>query len=437
MARIWQGHITKALVVENPSTILDGLLEAEGVQVLRLAHIPSEDDMISIIQEHQIQVVFKRSKVRITRKMIERCPSLLVVQLCCIGDDSVDKEACAEHGIMVFNDPISNGRSVVELVIGNLIALSRRLFETNAECREGVWNKNNVERFEVQGKVLGVLGLGNIGRAVARTAQALGMQICFFDTRQVSIELGKELGWTFCDSIDSLFQLSDCVTVHLSAKDVLGHSNQGLITSEHFAKLGAQRPKGQRIFINFARGFVHTPEDLIAAIESKSIRFAAVDVYPHEPRTQIGWTNPYLNCPQVAVYPHIGASTQEAQPRIAQRVCETFTDFSKMGMVRDTPFQPRLLLQLSEVSKQGKAILAVCHSTVRGTKKAIDEVIFQAGLSNLSSMHKDFDELGFAYDLALLDGVLSEEDIQSLVANAAELTGQQDAIRSVRQVSLV
>lgn len=434
MARIWNGPIQRALVVENPAEELDGLLRAKGMDVLRLAHIPPEKELIQIMQENKTQVVFKRSKVKITKQLIEACPDLLAIQLCCIGDDSVDKKACAEHGIMVCNDPISNGQSVVELVLGNLIALSRRLFETDVECHQGVWNKNHDERYEIRGKALGVLGLGNIGRSVARNAQALGMQIHFHDTRLVSMELGKEMGWQYHDSIDSLFAAVDCVTVHLSSNDVKGNSNKGILQLSHFQLLGQQRPAGQRLFINFARGFLHTPEDLKTAIDQGYISRAAVDVYPHEPRTNEVWVNPYKEYSKVAVYPHIGASTQEAQPRIAHRVADTFVEFSRLGSLRDTVYQPRINLSLSD--HDGKALLIVCHSTIRGTKKAIDEAIYQAGISNLSSLHKDFDEYGFAYDVALLDNALTEEQIEILVKSAAQLSSTEDVIRSVRQIVL-
>ena len=208
--RIVNGPITRAVVVENPSSDLDALLKEQGMNVLRLETIPSEDDLINILKEHRTQVIFKRSKVAVTRKMIEACPDLLAIQLCCIGDDSVDKKACADHGIIVCNDPVSNGRSVVELVFGNLISLSRRLFETNPECNRGVWGKNNIERYEILGKHIGILGLGNIGRSVARVAQSFGMNVHFYDTRQVSVELGKELGWIAHDSLDSLFSEGSC-----------------------------------------------------------------------------------------------------------------------------------------------------------------------------------------------------------------------------------
>jgi D-3-phosphoglycerate dehydrogenase / 2-oxoglutarate reductase len=283
---------------------------------------------------------------------------------------------------------------------------------------------------------LGVLGLGNIGRAVARSAELLGMQIHFYDTRQVSVELGTEMGWIHHKTIEELFRSVDCVTVHLSARDIRGSSNEGILHERHLMTLGADRPSGPRIFINFARGFIHTPENLINAIAKGSIRKAAVDVYPSEPRRGDGWTNPYENCKDVMVYPHIGASTQEAQPRIARRVSETFAKFSKMGSVRDTPFQPRTQLQLSDAGDSGQALLIVCHSTARGTKRAIDEAIYEAGASNMSSVHKDFKELGFAYDLALLDGPLSQEQIEYIIIRAEELTGVENTIRSVRQVSL-
>ncbi len=432
--RIVTGPLKRALIVENPADELDGLLMEQGMEVLRLDVIPAEDELIRIMTERRTQVLFKRSKVAVTRRLIEACPELLVIQLCCIGDDSVDKQACADHGIVVCNDPVSNGRSVVELVFGNLISLSRRLFETNPECNRGVWGKNNKDRYEILGKHLGIIGLGNIGRAVARVAQSFGMHIHFYDTRQVSFELGKELGWTAHDSLDSLFSNSDCVTVHLSAQDVGGTSNEGVLSIEHFRALGRNRPNGPRIFLNFARGFLFEPRLLIQAIAEGVVSRAAVDVYPHEPRTGEDWVNPYRDESKIVVYPHIGASTQEAQPRIAHRVAHTFNQFSTRGAIRDTVFQPRLTLELSEQATNGQTWLMVCHSPVRGTKRCIDETIYAAGVDNIASLHKDFPEYGWAYDLALLDQPLSDEQLENMIETASHLDPSTQVIRSIRQV---
>jgi D-3-phosphoglycerate dehydrogenase len=439
MARIHMGPIERALVVENPHESLDARLEALGMTVHRKrGAAPDEDEVIALLRQTRSQVVFKRSRVPITRRVVEECPELMAVQLCCIGDDSIDKAACADHGVMVFNDPISNGRSVVELAIAHLIALSRRLYETDASCRAGAWEKNNVERYEIQGKVLGVLGLGNIGRAVARACEQLGMEIRFYDTREVSCELGRELGWTAASSVEDLFRGSDCVTVHLSARDVDGRSNEGLLSGGMLDQLGADRPESSpRIFLNLSRGFLHGAEDLLAAVESRRIRRAAVDVYPSEPRGKGGgWENPYADEPRVAVTPHIGASTQEAQPRIAARVSQTFGAFSSKGSVRDCVFRPRMTLGFDEVPSGAKALLVVAHATTRGTKRAIDDAIFEAGASNLSSEHRDFMDLGVAYDIAALDRPLTEAQVEGLVLAAQSLTGDASAIRSVRQITL-
>jgi len=437
MARVHIGQITRALVVEGPDPSLDAALEKGGITVHRVGGSPSESELIELIHSTGSQVIFKRSRTMVTRAVIEACPTLLGIQLCCIGDDSVDKQACADHGVLVFNDPVSNARSVVELAVSHLIALARRLYETDLACRAGVWEKTNEGRYEVKGKVLGVLGLGNIGRQVARAADAMGMTIRFFDSRYAATEVGIEFGWEESQSIEDLFRKSDFVTAHLSARDANGRSNDGVLSRDVLSQLGAERGEGcPRIFLNLSRGFLHDPEDLKALIASGQIRRAAVDVFPDEPRGTEPWVNPYKDHPQVIVTPHIGASTQEAQPRIARRVARTFLRFSHYGSVRDMVFSPKIKLGLVEDGAEGKVLLGVAHSTTRGTKRAIDDAIYQSGASNLSSVHKDFEDLGVAYDLAAIDRALSEEEIRGLVENAAQITGDEQAIRSVRQISL-
>ena len=358
MIRSFSGVFRKALVVEHPDPVLDELLAADGLLVERAVEVPDEDGLIEMLRQGGYQVLFKRSRVPVTRKVIERCPDLGAVQLCCIGDDSVDKRACADHGVLVFNDPVSNGRSVVELAMAHLVALARRLYETNEHTRAGGFDKSQSERFEIQGRVLGILGLGNIGRGVARAAEALGMKILFYDTREVAQEVGAEMGWERVESIDVLFRRSDAVTVHVSAQDIRGRSNRGLLTREHFTQLAADRPgPSPRLFLNLARGFLYDPEDLLAAIAGGHVGRAAVDVYPEEPRGSGPWANPYASQPRVATTPHLGAATLDAQPRIARRVAATFRAFNRYGALRDCVFRPRLNLGLGEIDP-GNTLLA-------------------------------------------------------------------------------
>ena len=131
-----------------------------------------------------------------------------------------------------------------------------------------------------------------------------------------------------------------------------------------------------------------------------------------------------------------GSRRCEAQPRIAKRVARTLGQFSKNGTVRDMVFAPRSRLGLVEQSSKDKVLLAVAHSTVRGTKRAVDDAIYQAGASNLSSVHKDFEDLGVAYDLSVIDRPLSEAEVHALVDSAGQVTGDANAIRSVRQIRL-
>ncbi|MEZ4241160.1 MAG: NAD(P)-dependent oxidoreductase [Myxococcota bacterium] len=433
MARIRMNPFDRALIIESPHSSLDLWLDRAGIRATRVDRIGSDSDLIDALQQTRAQVLFKRSRVPVTRAVIEACPELYAVLLCCIGTDSVDKEACAEHGIMVFNDPVSNGRSVVELAIAHLISLSRRLYETDTAMHADRWEKTEKGRFEVLDKVLGIVGLGNIGRQVARAAEGLGIEVRFYDTRPVAQEVGIEMGWSPAASLVELFRTSDMVTVHTSARDAWDNDNAGLLDPV-LAQLGADRPEpSPRVFLNLARGNLHSAEALLDAVRTGAIRRAAVDVYPEEPAPgATDWSNPYREEPRVACTPHIGASTLEAQPRIARRVANTIERFSRMGDVRDCVFEPRATLSVGDAAP-GHAVIAVVHSVSRGTKKAVDDAIYEAEASNLGSTHRDF-PLGIAYDLSVVDRPLRADELERLVERSAALAHDPRAMRSVRQM---
>lgn len=430
--RLWNGRFKRALVIENPSEILDEELTRQGFEVQRLKEAPSEDELVRILEQGQHHLIFKRSVVEITERVVRASNDLAAVMLCCIGDDSVDKEACARHGVMVMNDPVSNGRSVAELVIGELIALSRRVFDSVIEMNESVWRKNSTARYEVLGKTIGIIGLGNIGRQVAALSRALGMDVCFYDSAPIPREIGLAMGYRACDTVRELFAQSDFVTVHVSATDIHGASNRDLFNYETF-KLWGQRPSSSpRIFINLARGFVVSPDDIKRAISDGFVRYAMTDVFPDEPRATDtrAWVNPYQGEPRVFATPHIGAATNEAQPRIARYVARTTELFSRYGMIRDCVFRPRAKIEFE--APDGQHILAVVHTDKRGTKKAVDDAIYEAGASNVRSAHVDFPEYGIAYDVSVLDRALTSSQASTLIGMAQRITGQPDAIRWLR-----
>ncbi len=436
--RFLRGQFKKALVLENPHTSLDTLLEAQGIEVERLPESATEDvdEIIRILEEGQHDLIFKRSRFEIDERVLKASSNLAAVILCCIGDDSIDKEACAREGVLVMNDPISNGRSVVELVFGEMILLARRLFDTATKTQGSLWTKDSRQRYELKGKTISIIGLGNIGKQVAQMAEMFGMTVYFHDSRELAREVGVTLGWTACATIAEAFRVADFVTVHLSSEDISGKSNRNILTYDIFSQFGAERESNSpRIFINAARGFLFEPEDLKRAVREGFVRNAAIDVFPEEPGSSKDvWHNPYADTPEVIATPHIGAATEEAQPRIAQHVANTANMFNIRGAVRDCIYSPGQSINVDV--DDAKYNLTVVHSDTRGTKKAVADAIFEAGLNNISSSHRDFVNYGFAYDVNAIDKPLSQEQLVNLISSAREISGDPHAIRAIRQIKI-
>jgi D-3-phosphoglycerate dehydrogenase len=432
-----RGSFQRALVFEEPDASLDSQLADCGIEAIRIDRTPSKAELIDLLGKHRPHLLFKRSRLELDAAIFDAAPDLFGVMLCCIGDDSVDKQAAADRGILVLNDPRSNGRSVAELVLAQLITGSRRIATAWEETRGHRWVKSSSGRYEIKGKTLGILGLGNIGKMVARMAEGFGCDILFYDTDEVAVAVGETMEWTSVESADELFARSDMVTVHLSAEDGRGRPNAGIVTLEQLRALGKKRPEDSpRVLINLARGVLFSPDDLRAAVAEGCVRQAFVDVFPVEPQTGApAWQNPYADLPQVFSTPHIGAATRDAQPRIAKKMARTAGRLSLRGTVEDCVFAPSRLIDVAR-SAEAPHILAVVHSDERGTKKAVDDVIFSAGVNNLQSSHRDFPRYGIAYDLSVLERPLSEAEIDSLIADAGRITGRPDAIRAVRQIEL-
>jgi len=435
--RILRGPLTRAIILENPDPVLDsGLVEA-GFEVVRIPQTPGRSDLLRLLEKHRPHLLFKRSRLEIDADVFDHAPELFGVMLCCIGDDSVDKQAAADRGVLVQNDPRSNGRSVAELVIGQLLVGARRIPEAWSEMREGRWEKSNIGRFEVKGRTLGIYGLGSIGKQVARLGEALGMEILFYDSDEVAVGVGEAMDWQFMAEPRELFANSDVVTLHISAEDYRGQLNSGLVSRKLLMSLGSERGSDSpRLFINLSRGFLVDPTDLVAAVQAGSIRQAFVDVFPNEPQAgQTQWANPFADEPRVQCTPHIGAATREAQPRIGQKMLRTATQLSVKATVEDCVYAPRRRIDVAS-SAEARHVLAVMHADARGTKKAVDDAIYAAGVDNLQSTHRDFPRYGVAYDLSVLSRSLSDAEVLGMIEEARRITGCADAIRAVRQVTL-
>lgn len=433
--RVLNPRFRKALVLENPHPILDETLRGQGFEVERLPESATRDvaGVIATLERGQHDLLFKRSRFEVTDEVLAASRKLAGVMLCCIGDDSVDKEACARAGVLVLNDPVSNGRSVAEMVLGEIICLARRIFVAHEAGRQHLWTKESWGRYELLEKNISVIGLGNIGRQVAQLAHAIGMNVFFYDQSETAREVGRTLGWHPCATLAEAFRVGDVVTLHVSAEDAKGRSNRNIIEFEQFRLLGADRGENcPRVFVNAARGFLYDPQALRRAVTEGIVRAAAVDVFPDEPGSSSdAWENPYADLGAVTTTPHIGAATEEAQPRIGLHMAHSAWLLNTRGTVRDTVFNPKVSIGFD--IEPPYTALAVVHSDSRGTKKAISDAIFDAGRNNIESNHRDFARYGIAYDISAIDAPLSDDQLSGMVESARTISGDATAIRSIRQ----
>jgi D-3-phosphoglycerate dehydrogenase len=255
----------------------------------------------------------------VTADVLAQAPDLRVVGAFCIGTNQIDLPAATERGVAVFNAPFSNTRSVVELALAEIIALTRRLTVHDDAMHTGLWRKSAKGSHEVRGRRLGIVGYGKIGSQLSVLAEALGMRVSFYDTAD-TLALGNARR---CATLDELLAGSDVVTLHIDGRP----GNSGLFGEEQFARMvpGA-------IFLNLSRGFVVDHRALRRNIDSGHLAGAAVDVFPQEPA---GAGDPFESdlrgLPNVILTPHIGGSTEEAQEDIGRFVAGKLLGYLQRG----------------------------------------------------------------------------------------------------------
>jgi D-3-phosphoglycerate dehydrogenase len=307
----------RVLLLESIHPDAVSRLEAEGYQVESVAGALDEVELVERIPG--VQLLGIRSKTRVTAKVLEAADSLVAIGAFCIGTDQIDLAGASQAGIAVFNAPFSNTRSVVELALAEIIAMTRRLTEKNNLMHQGIWDKAAVGSHEVRGRRLGIVGYGNIGTQLSVLAENLGMHVSFYDTAD-KLALGNAQR---CSSLEELLATSDVVTLHVDGRP----GNAGFFGADQFAKM---RPGA--LFLNLSRGIVVDHGSLRDALTSGHLAGAAVDVFPTEPK---GRGDEFLSelrgLPNVILTPHIGGSTEEAQSDIGDFVANKLVHFVEEG----------------------------------------------------------------------------------------------------------
>ena len=307
----------KVLLLENIHPAAVEILEGHGFEVeLRSGSLP-EDELLKVLPG--VSVLGIRSNTHLTAPVLEAASDLVAVGCFCIGTNQVDLSAASRQGVAVFNAPYSNTRSVVELVIGEIIALGRRLTEKTQRMHEGVWDKSAKGSHEVRGRTLGIVGYGNIGTQLGNVAEALGLRVIFFDTADRLAHGNAQR----MRSLDELLAEADVVSLHVDGRP----GNAGMFGAEELAKM-----KPRSLFINASRGMVVDDVALREHILSGHIAGAAIDVFPIEPKAQ---GDPFVSVlrglDNVILTPHVGGSTQEAQEEIGHFVAAKLAAFAREG----------------------------------------------------------------------------------------------------------
>jgi D-3-phosphoglycerate dehydrogenase len=320
--------------MKTAKVLVSDKLSDSGLAVLRAAagisvdYRPglTEDELANAIGEYDGLII--RSNSKVTAKVLARADQLQVVGRAGIGVDNVDVAAASRKGVVVMNTPTGNAVTTAEHAISLLMSLARYIPQATASVKNGKWEKTKFEGTEIAGKTLGVIGMGNIGRIVADRAQGLKMNVIAFDPVLSSDKAGS-LGVELV-SIDTLFERSDFITAHAP----LTPETKGLIGEKSIKKM----KKGVMI-INAARGGIVDEAALAKAIVDGHVAGAALDVFVKEP---VETDNPLLKLDNVIVTPHLGASTGEAQDRVAREIAEQVVDLLLNSTIRNAINVPAL-----------------------------------------------------------------------------------------------
>lgn len=301
----------------------------------------SESELIQVVGEVEAMVV--RSETKITKKVLEAATKLRVVGRAGVGIDNVDVEAATQRGVVVMNTPGGNTVTTAELTFFMLGALARHIAQAAGSMVAGKWDRKLFQGAEISGKTLGILGMGRIGGEVAKRALAFNMRVLAYDPFLTEAR-AKQLGVDLVPDPDAIYRSADFITVHMPVTE----QTRGMLNADAFTKM---KP-GVRI-INCARGEIIVESDLIAALESKKVAGAALDVFSVEP---LPADHALRKLPNVILTPHLGASTKEAQEKCGIEVAEIIAAYLLTGEVRNAvnlPFidaktfeqvQPYLLL---------------------------------------------------------------------------------------------
>lgn len=387
----------KALLLESIHPSAVELLESRGLEVELRAGALSEAELVDSLPG--VGLLGIRSNTTVTARVLDAAPDLVAIGCFCIGTNQVDLAAASERGVAVFNAPYSNTRSVVELVIGEIIALARRLPEKTQRMHDGIWDKSARGSHEVRGRTLGIVGYGNIGTQLSNLAESMGMRVVFFDAADRPAHgNARRMG-----SLEELLAISDVVSLHVDGRP----GNAGFFGAEQLALM-----KPRSLFINASRGMVVDDEALRDHLLSGHIAGAALDVFPVEPKAQGDTFESVLRgLDNVILTPHVGGSTQEAQEEIGWFVAGKLAGFALEG---STALSVNLPAVVTPPLTSGQR-LGLLHVNLPGVLAQVNALLAEEGDNVIGQHLSTRGDLGYVVTDAAAP--LSDGSLQRLRAN--------------------
>ncbi len=367
----------KVLLHENIHPVAADILQKEGYSVEWVERRLETEELYKKISD--ISILGVRTRTQINEELLKRASKLIAVGAYCVGTDQISNVATDLHGVAAFNAPYSNTRSVVELTLGEIIMLMRGIFTKSTKLHQGIWEKSSKNAYEVRGKKLGIIGYGNIGSQLSILAEALGMEVYFYDIVE-KLPLGNARK---CNSMNEVLKKCDVITIHVDGNPM----NIDLIGEKEFSLM-----KDGVIFLNLSRDFVINVDALIKHIKKGKVGGAAVDVFANEPKAKGDrFATQLQGLPNVILTPHIGGNTLEAQKNIGEFVTNKIIEYINTGNTFLSVNFPQI--QLPKLINAHR--LLHLHRNIPGILAKINGVLAKNNINILGQYLKTSEQVGY------------------------------------------
>ena len=384
----------KVLLLEKIDTMAKSIFKKEGYEIETFDGNLNEKELSEKIKD--ISILGIRSKTIITKKVLQSANKLLSIGAYCIGINQINLKECQKKGVIVFNAPFSNTRSVVEIVIAQIIILMRNIIRKSNQMHKGIWEKDSINSYEIRNKTLGIIGYGNIGSQLSVVAESLGLKVIYYDILdKLSIGNAKKY-----NSIKKLLKECDILSIHVDGRE----GNTNLIGDKeiNLMKKGA-------ILINYSRGTIVNLNSLKRNLKNNKLLGAAIDVFPKEPlNKKEKFKSELIGLNNVILSPHIGGSTKEAQKNIGSFVPQKIIEYINSGNSSNSVNFPNLYLPKQ---KEVHRFIHI-HKNEPGIMLKINKILTDYNINIVGQYLKTNESIG--YVITDINNEYNKQVIQSL-----------------------